>query len=125
MKLPKKINISNSFERFSDSWNPRIIAKLNGQEVKIARLKGEFIRHSHLIEDEMFLVLEGSLTLEFDTGSLLLREGELAVVPAGLPHKPIAHGEAKVLLFEPRSTKNTGDMQNDKTRTDLEDLSND
>lgn len=119
---PKKINLASKFDLFSDYWNPRIVGELNGQTVKIAKLKGEFVRHKHDAEDELFMVVEGQLSIEFDSETVVLNAGEFVVVPKGVYHKPIALEEVKVLLFEPATTLNTGDVDHEYTRPDLDRL---
>lgn len=116
----EKINLAQKLASFHDHWNPRIVAELNGQHVKLARLQGEFIWHSHAREDEMFLVLRGSLLLRFRDRDLRLEPGEMVVVPAGVEHCPVAEREVEVLLFEPASTLNTGEVRNERTRDRLE-----
>jgi len=104
------IRLSEKFEAFRETWTPKILAELNGQHVKIARLDGDFVWHTHEDEDELFLVLEGSLELEFEDGKEVLGPLDLYVVPRGVRHRPIANGEVKVLLFEPKATRNTGEV---------------
>ena len=116
----EKINITKKFELFSDHWNPRIVAELNGQAVKLARLKGEFVWHQHEHEDEMFLVYKGQLTIQLRDGDVLLNEGEMMVIPKGTEHRPVAAEEVLVFLFEPMTTLNTGNLENDLTRSNLE-----
>lgn len=115
------VNIQDKFSQFSDAWNPRIIGELNGQHVKAARLKGEFVFHHHEHEDELFLVVKGNLRMEFRDKVLNVREGEFLIVPRGVEHKPVAEtDEVEVILFEPASTLNTGNLQNERTRETLE-----
>ena len=104
----QKINLAEKFGLFTETWSPRILAELNGQHVKLARLEGEFVWHSHEEEDELFLVVEGELRLLFRDGEVLLGPGELCVVPRGVEHKPVAEKQVQVLLLEPASTVNTG-----------------
>lgn len=115
----EKVNISEKFSQFSDYWNPRIIGELNGQQVKAARLKGEFIWHHHEHEDELFLVTKGKLKMEFRDKTVEIGEGEFIIVPRGVEHKPVADEEVKLLLFEPASTLNTGNIENDRTKKEL------
>ncbi|HTO06961.1 MAG TPA: cupin domain-containing protein [Myxococcota bacterium] len=115
-----KINLSEKLALFSDHWNPRVVAELNGQHVKLVKLEGEFVWHHHEHEDELFLVLRGVLALHFRDRVIELREGELCVVPRGVEHKPVARGEAAVLLLEPASTLNTGNVREARTREQLE-----
>ncbi len=116
----KKINISQKLAQFKDHWNPRIIGELNKQHVKIAKLKGEFIWHKHDDEDEMFLVLEGTLKIAFRDRTETIQENEIIIVPKGVEHKPIAEEEVSIMLFEPATTINTGELENERTRKNLE-----
>jgi len=119
---PDKVSLADCFARFSDHWNPRIIAELNGQHVKAVKFKGQFVWHHHEVEDEMFLVINGSFTMEFRSHSVTLNAGDMIVVPHGVEHRPVADEEVEVLLFEPASTINTGSAGGERTRTDLERL---
>ena len=112
------INLAEKLGRIRDFWNPRIIGELNGQHVKLARVRGEFVWHFHENEDELFLVLEGTLRLEFRDGEVTLGPGEMWIVPRGVEHRPIAEEEVHLLLFEPASTLNTGNVENEKTVED-------
>ncbi|MEO5977880.1 MAG: cupin domain-containing protein [Chryseolinea sp.] len=116
----EKVNLQEKFNAINDYWNPRIIGELNGQHVKAAKLKGEFIWHHHENEDELFLIVKGSLTLEFRDKTVVLNEGDFMIVPKGVEHRPIAHKEAHVIFFEPASTLNTGNIQSERTRAKLE-----
>lgn len=116
----EKINIKEKFSQFSDYWNPRIIGELNGQQVKAARLKGEFIWHHHEHEDELFLVTKGMLKMEFRDKTVEVGEGEFIIVPRGVEHKPVAEKVVELLLFEPASTLNTGNVENEKTKRNLD-----
>ncbi len=111
----EKINIKEKFGLFSDHWHPRIIGQVNDAHIKIARLKGEFESHHHDLEDEMFLVLEGSISIELKDGTINLSAGEMAVIPRGTEHKPVAREEALVMFVEPASTLNTGNLKNERT----------
>ncbi len=113
--LPQAIDLGQKLGLFSDPWNPRIIAELNGQHVKLAKLDGAFDWHRHTDEDELFLVLRGNLRIEFEQGAVELAEGQMLVVPRGLLHRPVAREEVSVLLFEPASTVNTGDATSART----------
>ncbi len=115
-----KINLAEKFERFGDFWRPKIIAGLNDSYVKLAKFKGEFVWHRHENEDELFLVVKGGLCIKLRDGELRLGLGELAVIPRGIEHLPIAEEEAHVILIEPKTTLNTGDQKNERTVTDLE-----
>lgn len=106
---PEKINLFEKLASFSDHWNPRIVAELNGQQLKLVKFQGEFVWHKHDFEDEMFLVLKGSFVMELRDKSVLLTEGECIVIPRGVEHRPVAKNEVEVLLFEPAGTLNTGD----------------
>lgn len=104
----QKINLAEKLSLFSEHWSPRIVAELNGQHVKLVKLKGEFVWHHHDHEDEMFLVVAGSFRMEYRDRAVVLREGEMIVVPRGVEHRPVAAEECSILLFEPASTVNTG-----------------
>ena len=114
------VNIQEKLDLFNDHWNPRIIGALNGQHVKIAKIQGEFIWHSHAEEDELFLVLKGTLQMEFRDRTEVLNEGEIIIVPRGVEHRPVAQEEVHIMLFEPASTVNTGEVQSDLTKENLE-----
>jgi len=116
----EKVNIAEKFRQIQEYWKPYIAAELNGQHVKLDKLKGEFIWHRHIDEDEMFLVVKGSLRMEFQDQHVWLEEGEFIVVPRGVEHRPVAEEEAHVLLFEPASTLNTGDVRDERTLEKLE-----
>ena len=112
------IDLSQALDRFDDHWSPRIIAELNGQQVKLAKFLGEFPWHAHPEEDEMFLVLEGSFTMEFRDHSVELHEGQMLVVPRGIEHRPVATQEYAVMMVEPAGLVNTGDSEvSDRTTT--------
>ena len=111
MKQPKVINLKNKLSQFSDHWSPKIVAELNDSYIKLAKLKGEYVWHTHDNEDEMFLVITGDLTIELRDTLLQLKPGELVVIPRGMEHKPVAKSEVTVLLIEPKSTVSTGDAQ--------------
>ncbi len=116
----KKINISQKLAQFKDHWNPRIVGELNYQHIKLDKLKGEFIWHKHDSEDEMFLVLRGSLKIAFRDRTETINENEMIIVPKGVEHKPIAEEEVSIMLFEPATTINTGNLDNERTRKNLE-----
>ena len=116
----KKVNIEEKLGAFSDHWNPRVVGELNGQYVKAVKLKGEFVWHHHDNEDELFLVIKGTLKMEFRDRIEEVNEGEFIIVPRGVEHKPVANEEVHILLFEPASTLNTGNVENEKTRKTLE-----
>jgi mannose-6-phosphate isomerase-like protein (cupin superfamily) len=114
------VNLSEKFSHFSDCWNPRIIAELNDSHVKAAKLKGEFIWHQHDREDELFLVVKGTLRMKFRDREAVVRPGEFLVVPKGVEHCPVADEEVHVVLIEPKSTLNTGNITNERTVAQLE-----
>jgi len=116
----EKVNLAEKLARFQDHWSPRIIGELNGQHVKLAKLSGPFVWHHHEAEDELFLVLEGRLRMQLRDREIVLEAGEMLVVPRGLEHRPVAEGEVHVLLFEPASTRNTGNIENEHTVRDPE-----
>ena len=120
--MVKKINIEQKLSLFKDHWNPRIIGEINKQHVKLAKIKGEFIWHKHDKEDEMFLVLKGTLKIEFRDRTEIIHENEIIIVPKGVEHRPIAEKEVSIMLFEPATTINTGDLENERTRKNLESL---
>jgi mannose-6-phosphate isomerase-like protein (cupin superfamily) len=116
----EKISLAEKLSQFSDHWNPRIIGELNGQHVKLVKFQGEFVWHHHEHEDELFLVVRGQFHMDFRDRAVTLREGEMIVVPRGVEHRPVADEEVAVLLFEPASTLNTGNVQDTRTRTELQ-----
>ena len=118
--MPEKINLAEKFSRITEYWKPCIAGELNGQLVKLDKLKGEFVWHHHENEDEMFLVVKGRFRIEFRDRTVWLEEGEFIVVPRGVEHKPGADEEAWILLFEPASTVNTGNVENEFTLRELE-----
>jgi mannose-6-phosphate isomerase-like protein (cupin superfamily) len=116
----QKINLKDKFGRFDAHWQPKIVADLNGQYVKVAKLHGEFVWHHHAQEDELFLVVQGRLRIEFRDGAVELEPGEMIVVPAGVEHRPVADDEVCVLLLEPKGTLNTGNVTSERTVAELE-----
>ncbi len=115
-----KINVSEKLSLIADHWNPKIAGELNGQQVKLVKFKGEFVWHKHDDEDEMFYVLSGSFNMEFRDKTVVLNKGEFLIVPRGTEHRPVAPEEVSVMLFEPASTSNTGNVVSELTRTNLE-----
>jgi len=111
----QKVNIQQKLSSFTQHWSPKVIAELNDQQVKVAKLLGEFEWHFHSQEDELFWVLEGCLEIHLRDQVVTLHPGELLVVPRGVEHKPVARAECQVILFEPASTLNTGNVINDRT----------
>jgi mannose-6-phosphate isomerase-like protein (cupin superfamily) len=114
------INLGEKFAQVPGPYIPRIVGELNGQYVKLVRFEGPFVMHSHPNEDEMFLVVKGSFRMEYRDHSVDVREGEFVIVPRGVEHRPVADAECQVLLFEPNTTRNTGDVRDRLTREDLE-----
>jgi len=114
------INLSRKFSLFRDYWRPKIVGELNDAYVKLVKVKGEFIWHRHEAEDELFLVVRGRLLIRLRDRDLRLNTGELAIIPRGVEHQPVAEEEAHVLLLEPKSTLNTGNVTNERTAADLE-----
>jgi mannose-6-phosphate isomerase-like protein (cupin superfamily) len=110
-----KVNLAAAFRSFDETWSPRIAGEVNGFHVKLVKLEGEFVWHSHADEDELFLVVEGKLTIRLRDRDVALGPGELFIVPRGVEHLPVAEPAAHVLLFEPGSTLNTGDVRNERT----------
>ena len=114
------INLKNKFSLFSDYCNPRVIGEVNDCQVKAVKLKGEFIWHHHDNEDELFLVVKGTLRMKFRDREAVVREGEFVIVPRGVEHCPAADEEVHIVLIEPKSTLNTGNVTNERTVTELE-----
>jgi mannose-6-phosphate isomerase-like protein (cupin superfamily) len=114
------LNLSTKFAQISDYWNPRIAGEVNGQQIKMVKILGEFIWHKHDNEDELFIVVEGLLTMEFRDRTVEVRPGEFLVVPRGVEHKPVARVVTYMVLIEPASTLNTGNVQNERTRPKLD-----
>ena len=115
-----KVNLRQKLDSFSDHWSPKVIADLNGQQVKLAKFVGEFTWHHHDGEDELFMVIKGRFRMEFRDRDVWLEEGEILVVPRGVEHRPVAEEEVEILLFEPASTLNTGNVVNEKTKRVLD-----
>ncbi len=116
------VNLAQKFALFHDYWNPKIVGELNDSYVKIVKLKGEFVWHHHEMEDELFLVVKGTLLIRLRERDIWLHEGEFVIIPKGVEHLPVAEEEVQVLLLEPKSTLNTGNVQDDHTVTDLDSL---
>ena len=116
----EKINISEKLSMFTDYWNPRIAGELNNQQIKLVKFKGDFVWHQHEHEDEMFLVIKGSFTMELRDRSIEISEGEFIIIPKGTEHRPRASEEVEVMLFEPATTLNTGNEKNELTRETLD-----
>ena len=111
----KKINFKDKFEKFTDQWSPKVIAEMNDYQFKLVKIKGEFVKHQHSDTDEVFIVIEGKMSIEFKTETIEIKNGEMIVVPKGVVHKPFADEECKVMLVEPRGVLNTGDTKGDLT----------
>jgi mannose-6-phosphate isomerase-like protein (cupin superfamily) len=107
----EKVNLADKLAQFSEHWSPKIVGELNGQHVKLAKLKGEFVWHHHNDEDELFYVVKGKLKIELREKTIHLSQGEFCIIPKGIEHKPVAENEVEVMLFEPASTLNTGDKK--------------
>ena len=116
------VNLAEKFRLFDDYWSPKIVGELNDHHVKLVKLKGEFVWHHHDAEDELFLVVKGRLLLKLRDRDVWLEAGEFAIVPRGVEHLPVAPEEAQVLLIEPQSTLNTGNVRNERTVRELERL---
>lgn len=116
----KKVNLAAKLNTFSEHWSPKIVGELNNQFAKIAKLKGEFVMHQHEHEDELFYVIDGQLFIELEDKTLELNAGEFVIIPKGVKHKPYAPKEVSIMLFEPTTTLNTGDVNNELTVSDLD-----
>ncbi len=116
----EKVNMEQKFASVDEHWSPKIAGELNGQHVKLVKLLGEFVWHHHDEEDELFLVVKGRFRMEFRDREVWIEEGEFIVVPRGVEHRPVAEEEAHVLLFEPASTLNTGNVRDDRTVVELD-----
>ena len=114
------VNLADKFSKFQDHFNPRVLGEINDFVVKAVKLKGEFIWHHHDHEDEMFLVVKGTLRMKFRTHEAVVREGEFVIVPHGVEHKPVAEEEVHIILLEPKTTLNTGNIVNERTVNQLE-----
>lgn len=115
-----KVDLKEKFSLFDECWQPKIVGELNGQYVKLARLKGEFVWHRHDNEDELFMVIEGSLTIKLRERDVELHAGQFYIIPRGVEHLPVADEECQVMMFEPQSVLNTGNVKNEKTVESLE-----
>lgn len=116
----KKVNLLSKFQTFTDHWSPKIVGELNQQMVKIAKFKGDFVMHHHENEDEFFLVVEGQIFIEMEDQTIELNQGEFVIIPKGVEHRPYAPKEAKVMLFEPTTTLNTGNQNSYLTVSKLD-----
>ena len=116
----EKVNLAQKLALFNEHWSPKVIGELNGQQVKIAKIQGEFVWHHHEDEDELFMVIKGELTVKLPDEDVHLQEGEFLIVPRGIEHKPVAEREAHILMFEPTGTLNTGNVQSERTVQEVE-----
>lgn len=117
-----KVNIAEKMAVITDHFNPRIVGALNGQHVKLVKFQGEFVWHHHETEDELFYVVNGSFDMHFRDKVVTLNKGEFIIVPHGVEHKPVAEKEVEIILFEPASTLNTGNVENELTRKNLQEI---
>lgn len=115
----EKVNLSEKFGLFSEHWSPMIAGEVNDAYVKLVKFQGEFVWHKHDTEDEMFLIVKGHITMKLRDGDIEVGEGEFVIIPRGVEHMPIAEAEAHVILFEPKTVLNTGDVVNERTRREL------
>jgi mannose-6-phosphate isomerase-like protein (cupin superfamily) len=118
----EKVNLNQKFSLIQDYWSPKIAGEINDSHVKLVKLKGEFVWHHHETEDELFLVVKGKLLIKLRDRDIWLQEGEFVIIPKGIDHLPIADEEAHVILLEPKTTLNTGNTQNERTVTNLEQI---
>ena len=116
----EKVNLNQKFSQFQDHWSPKIAGELNDTYVKLVKLKGEFVWHKHDNEDEMFLVISGNFNMELRDKVVNLEQGDFIIIPRGTEHKPVADTEVHIMLFEPATTLNTGELQNELTKEKLE-----
>ena len=116
----EKVNIVEKLSLFDERWSPKVVGDLNGQHIKLVKYLGDFVWHHHDEEDEMFLVIDGCFRMEFRDREVWIEEGEFIVVPRGVEHRPVAEEEASVMLFEPASTLNTGNVRDEMTVTELD-----
>jgi mannose-6-phosphate isomerase-like protein (cupin superfamily) len=118
----EKVNLAEKFARFADQWSPKVVGELNGQMVKLVKFTGPFVWHKHDVEDELFLVVKGRFRMEFRDKHVWIEEGEFIIVPHGVEHRPVAEEEAEVVLFEPATTLNTGNVRTERTIEQLQRL---
>jgi len=115
-----KVNINQKLALFSEHWSPKIVGELNGQHVKLVKFNGEFVWHKHDDEDELFFVIKGSFKMEYRDRTVTVNENEFLIVPKGVEHRPVADEEVSIMLFEPATTLNTGNTENELTKYDLD-----
>lgn len=113
--IKDKVNLAEKFEKITEYYSPKLVGQLNGQYVKLAKLKGPFVMHKHDDEDELFLVIKGSMEMRYTDRTDVINEGEFVIVPRGVEHCPNAEKEVHLMLFEPKSVVNTGEIENEKT----------
>jgi mannose-6-phosphate isomerase-like protein (cupin superfamily) len=118
----EKINLAEKFSAFKEQWSPKIVGELNGQMVKLVKFTGPFVWHHHDHEDELFYVVKGSFDMEFEGNTVTINQGEFIIVPRGIEHRPNAKEECEVMLFEPGTTLNTGNIENERTLQKLQHL---
>ncbi len=118
----EKINLAEKFSTFSDYFNPRIAGELNGQQVKLVKFQGEFVWHHHDTEDELFYVVKGSFDMQMRDKTITVNAGEFLILPRGVEHRPVATEEVEIMLFEPATTLNTGNIENELTKKELKHL---
>ncbi len=118
----EKINLKEKFKQIAAYWDPKRIGSLNGQDVRIAKFKGSFTPHHHAQEDELFYVVEGEISIKTEENTFHLKAGEMLIVPAGTQHQPMAEEEALVMMFEPSKTLNTGNVENEMTKKDIDEV---
>jgi mannose-6-phosphate isomerase-like protein (cupin superfamily) len=118
----EKVNLTQKFGLFSDQWSPKVAGEINDFAVKLVKLKGEFVWHHHDVEDELFMVVKGQLTIKLRDGDIVLNEGEFAIIPHGVEHMPVAEEEVHIILLEPKETLNTGNVQSERTVKDLQEI---
>jgi mannose-6-phosphate isomerase-like protein (cupin superfamily) len=116
----EKVNLAEKFTKFQDTWSPKIVGELNDFHVKVVKLKGEFVWHHHDTEDELFLVIKGRLLMKLRDGDVVVNAGEFIIIPHGVDHLPVAQEEVRIVLFEPKTTLNTGNVQNERTVANLD-----
>ena len=115
----EKVNLAKKFSTFSDYFNPRIAGELNGQQVKLVKFQGEFVWHHHDTEDELFYVVKGSFDMQMRDKTITVHTGEFLIMPRGVEHRPVAREEVEIMLFEPATTLNTGNIENELTKKEL------
>ena len=118
----EKVNLTEKFSLFTDHFNPKVVGELNGQQVKLVKFKGEFVWHHHDHEDELFYVVKGSFDMQLRDKNITVNAGEFLIMPKGVEHRPVAKEEVEIMLFEPATTLNTGNIVNEKTVTNLKSL---